>query len=147
MVKTIKVGYFPMKLILVTPGAVLLGVYFYYGYYHLTGVIIGLLGVLIGVLTLTTFYITAFDREGRVYQDYITILGLGFNRKKKAFEKIKKIVVTRGRHQHTVRFPGAQPYLVNWQEFTAVLLYDDDQLELMTKKDKRKLIKEVKGLV
>jgi hypothetical protein len=144
--KKIKIRYFPKTLILVTPSALLLGTYFYYGYYSLAGMTIGLMGVLVGILTMTTFYVTIFDLKTRVYKDYISIFGLGFNHQKKGFRKIEKIVITREHHKHTVRFPGAEPYLVNWREFTAVLLHDNDRLELMTKKDKKTLIKEVKHI-
>jgi hypothetical protein len=146
MVKRLKVGYFPKMLILVTPSGLVLGTYFYYGYYPLTGIIIGVLGVLMGILTLTTFYITAFDLKARVYNDYISILGLRFNHKTRGFRRMEKIIITRGHNEHTVRFPGAEPYLVNSREFSAVLLYDNEELELITKKDKRRLIKEIKGI-
>jgi hypothetical protein len=146
MVKKLKVGYFPKMFILAIPSGLALGIYFYNGYYPRAGIITGLLGVLMGILTLTTFYITAFDLKARVYMDYISILGLRFNNKKRGFRRIEKVVITQGHHKHTVRFPGAEPYLVNWREFSAVLLYDNEELELITKKDKRKLIKEIKGI-
>jgi hypothetical protein len=146
MVKKVKIEYFPKVLIFAIPCGLLLGIYFYYGSYPLTGIIISLLGVSIGILTITTFYTTAFDLKARVYSDYITILGQRFNYKKKPLGTIKKIIIARGRHEHTVRFPGAQPYLVNWHNFTAFLLHDYGKLELMTRKDKKTLIKEVKAV-
>lgn len=146
MTKKIKVEYFPRMLVLVTPSALFLGGYFYYSNYPLTGLIIGLLGLLTGILTLTTFYVTEFDFEKHIYRDYFSMLGLWLNYKKKEFKNAEKLVIIRGRHQHTVRFPGAQPYLVNWNEFTAILLLDDDELELMTKKSKRKLIRDIRGI-
>jgi hypothetical protein len=146
MVKKIKVSYFPKGLILVTPIAVLLAAYFYYSYYPLTAIVISSVGILVGILTVSTFYVTEFDLRRAFYKDYILILGFGFNYKKKGLQEIDRIIISPTYNKHTVRFPGAQPYQVNSREFTALLIHDGDELALMTMKSKKKLIKKIKDI-
>jgi hypothetical protein len=146
MVKKLKVSYFPKEFILVTPIAILLAAYFYYSYYPLTAIIICSVGILAGILAITTFYITEFDLKREFYKDYILILGFGFNYIKKGLKKIDRIIISPAYNKRTVRFPGAQPYQVNSRKFTALLIHDGDELALMTMKSKKKLIKESKNI-
>src|SRR5262245_53044617 len=132
MVKRIRVPYFPEGFIFVTPIALLLSTYFYYFHHFAPAIVLSSIGIFTGILTKSMFYVTVFDLIDMFYEDYLSILGVRFNIKKSALTKIDRIIVIPAHHEHVVRFPGAQPRLVSWREFTGILVYDNGRLELMT---------------
>lgn len=143
MKKRIKTPYFPQALIFSTPLFFICGVCLVINTYPLWGVVIFLLVTII----LTTSYITEIDLRKKAYKDYLFFFGFDLQTEIRRFNKIDKIVITMGRHEHVGRFPGAEPYMVNWHQFTATILYDKDAaLELATKKSKKELIKAIKDM-
>ena len=101
---------------------------------------------LIGIIILTTAYITEIDLRSKCSRDYLFFLGFNLRTEVRRFNRIDRIVITRGQHKHTARNLGAEPTAVRWTEFTGTLLFDNGELELMTIKSKKELIIQLKDI-
>jgi hypothetical protein len=140
MTKKIVIPYFPRVFHYLSPiiflGAIYLGIK---GLFVWTALI-----TLLGIIILTTKYITEIDIEGKCYLDYLIFLGLRVGKESQPFEKLEKIIVTKAHFSKTLnsRFQTRQLEIT---DYTATLIFDHGKsLDLITKNDKRELLKGLK---
>ena len=144
MIKKIKIPYFSVAFkwvvsLLLFATAVYLAVIGYAPW------IIILLALVI--IILTTCYVTEIDLQQKKYRDYLFFLGFCLNEDLKKFQRLDKIVITKGNYSQnaTTRSRSRQ---LDWSDYTGTLLVDDDgALDLLTESRKVDLIKGLKVFV
>lgn len=107
-------------------------------------VVWGIVMVFVGLLILTTQYVTEIDLGEKYYKDYLSLLWLPMNMEKGHFKSIGKIVIRNGNYSQTMR-SRIQDRQLDWADFTATVLFDSDtSLDLLTRNEKTDLLKELK---
>ena len=99
----------------------------------------GLILIVLGVIILTTKYVTEINLGDKSYDDYLSFLWIPLNRDKKRFRHIDKIVVSRGNHSQTVN-TRIQSRQMDWTDYTGTLILDNDKLDLVTHTNKKELL-------
>ena len=140
MTKKITIPYFPKGLKYTTPLFFGIGIYLIIMRYPIWGVVL----ILAGAIILTTYYVTEINLSEKSYRDYLSLLGLTLNEESKKFNKIDKIVITKGNYSQTIN-TRVQSRQLDWSDYTGTLILDnDDTLDLLTRNDKKELLKGLK---
>jgi len=140
MTKKITIPYFTKGLKYVTPLFFGIGIYLIFIHYPIWGVVL----ILAGVIVLTTNYVTEINLKDKFYRDYLSLLGLPLDVESKKFDKIDRIVITKGRYSQTIN-TRVQSRQLDWSDYTGTLILDnDDTLDLLTMNDKKELLKGLK---
>ncbi|MBT1700190.1 hypothetical protein KK083_25095 [Fulvivirgaceae bacterium PWU4] len=148
MKKSLVVPYFPVVLVFLSPCLLIFGVYLIFSAIILWGFVV----ILAGSIFLTTRYVTEINLRNKTIKEYFAFLGFAFGVKVRRFKMIDRIVITKDRSEYVSRrgpatLPGGIPHRYGLWDFTANLVYDENiELELMTNRNKRKLIRGVKEL-
>lgn len=134
--KKIVIPYFPTGMKFSTP--LLLGLAIFLGKIGMFFLSVAV--ILLGVIILTTKYVTEINTHEKIYRDYLFFLGLAFNEESKKFDGIDRIVVTKGNYaQHVVT--RIQSRQMNWSDYTGTLVFSDaSTLNLLTRNNKRELL-------
>lgn len=136
MIKKITIPYFPKGLKYVTPLVFGAGIYLITLSYFVFAVIL----ILVGAIIITSKYVTEINLNLKTYSDYLSILGISINAERKKFDKIDRIVITKGNYAQTIN-TRAQSRQMDWADYTGTLLLDqNDTLELLTMTDKKELL-------
>jgi hypothetical protein len=98
---------------------------------------------LLGVIMLTTEYVTEIDIDSKQYRDYLSFLTLAFSEDRKHFSRIEKIIICKGNYSQTIN-TRVQSRQLDWSDYTGTLILDSGSLDLLTRTDKRQLIVELK---
>ncbi len=136
MTKKITHSYFPKKMKYFTPIAFAGGIYLFLIQQPIWCVLL----ILLGVLLLTTNYVTKISLTEKKYEDYLSVLGLKMNYDAKKFNTIHRIVITRGNFSQKVVPPLGPDRTINWSTFTATLIFDNHTLDLRETTDKKDLV-------
>jgi hypothetical protein len=140
MTKKIIIPYFPIGLKYATPLFFGVGIYLLFkGYYILASI-----SILSAIIILTTYYITEISMEHKRYVDYISLAGLRLGVESTTFNRLDRIVITKGNNSQQV---NSQLHFrtMEWTEYTATLLFDNRKtLDLITNMDKSKLVKGIR---
>ena len=139
MTKKVIIPYFPRGMKLLSPLFFGVGVYLSVISHPLWGAIL----VMFGVLILTTNYVTEIDLGKKMYRDYLWMLGLRMNEDYQKFASLDRIVITKGSYSQAIN-TRVQSRQMDWSDYTGTLLLDNDSLDLLTKADKKELIKGIK---
>jgi hypothetical protein len=140
MTKRIVIPYFPRVFHYMSP-VIFLGAVFLMikGNFVWAAVI-----TLIAIIILTTKYVTEISVELKRYLDYTSFLGLRLSSETQRFERLEKIVVTKGHFSKTVN-SRVQTRTLEVIDYTATLIFDHGKtLDLITRSDKRELLKGLK---
>ena len=135
MTKRIIIPYFPKVMKYAT--ALLFGAA---GYLFFIGQPVwAFLLVLLGVTIFTTNYVTEINLKEKLFDDYISLLGIPLNRERKHFRSVDRIVISKGNYSQTLnsRIMSRQ---MDWSDYTGTLIFDNDTLDLITHTDKKKLL-------
>ena len=82
--------------------------------------------------------------DGRRYLDYLFFAGLKLGKESQQFERLEKIVVTKAHFSKTLN-SRVQTTQLEITDYTATLIFDHGKtLDLITKNDKRELLKGLK---
>jgi hypothetical protein len=140
MKKKITIPYFPRGMKYSTP--LLLGetIHLFLIGYPIWGVLLTLLGVII----LTTHYVTEINLDEKAIHDYLSFLALKLNKVSKRFNGIDRIVISKGNYSQTIN-TRAQSRQLDWSDYTGTLILDNDTLDLVTTNDKKELLIELKA--
>ena len=137
MTKKIIIPYFPVGMKFITPLLFGAGVYLFTLSYVVWGIVLTLLSLII----LTTKYVTEIDLQNKVYNDYLSLLGIPLNKESQTFKHLDRIVITKGNYAQTVN-TRVQSRQIDWSDYTGTLLLDDhNTLDLLTRSDKKELLK------
>ena len=140
MTKKITIPYFAKGLKYATPLFFGTGIYLIVIRYPIWGVLL----ILAGVVIITTNYVTEIDLKEKTYRDYLSLLGLTLNVESKKFNKIDRILITKGSYSQTIN-TRAQSRQLDWSDYTGTLILDNDNtLDLLTRNNKKELIKGLK---
>ena len=140
MTKKIIIPYFPKGLKYITP--VLAGAAIWLILIHHP--IWGALLIILAAIIFTTNYVTKIDLDKKAYSDYLSILGMKLNVEENRFNKLDRIVITKGNYAQTVN-TRVQSRQMEWADYTATLLMDSNiTLDLVTRTDKQELMKGLK---
>jgi hypothetical protein len=93
----------------------------------------------LGVIVLTTNYVTEINLGEKSYDDYLSFLWIPMNRDKKRFSHIDRIVISRGNYSQTVN-TRIQSRQMDWTDFTGTLILGNDKLDLVTHTNKKELL-------
>ncbi|HEX6889680.1 MAG TPA: hypothetical protein VF141_03270 [Chryseolinea sp.] len=135
MSKKIIIPYFPKGMKYATPLLFGAGGYLFFIEHPIWGLIL----IVLGVIILTTKYVTEINLGDKSYDDYLSFLWIPLNRDKKRFRHIDKIVVSRGNHSQTVN-TRIQSRQMDWTDYTGTLILDNDKLDLVTHTNKKELL-------
>ena len=136
MIKKIIIPYFPKGLKYITPLLAGAGIWLSFIQHPLWG---GLL-IIVGVIILTTNYVTEINLTEKCYRDYLSMTGIKLNEEVKRFKQLDRIIVSKGNYSQTVN-TRVQSRQMDWADYTATLLMDGGMtLDLITKIDKRELM-------
>jgi len=139
MTKKITIPYFPRGIRFSTPLTFVIGIYLAATNFVFWGVLLLLLSVVI----LTTNYVTEINIEEKIYKDYLSFLGLRLQSESKRFKNVDRIVISKGNYSQKIN-TRVQSRQLDWSDYTATLLLDDDSLDLLTRNDKKELIRGLK---
>lgn len=138
----IEIPYFSKGLKYLTPALFLGGAYLMTTPNWVFGIII----VILAAIILTTKYVTTIDLYGKQYNDYLSLLGIAWNKSSEKFNAIEKIIVTKGNHAYSAN-TRSRSRQVNFSDYTGTLVFDQNRtLDLLTKNDKHELLVGVKPL-
>ena len=99
---------------------------------------------LLGVIILTTKYVTVIDLDKKEYRDFLSLLWIPVEEERTKFKKLDKIVITKDSHSQMLNSRSRSRQL-DWASFTATLIADDrHSLDLLTRTNKKELIKGLK---
>ena len=135
MTKKITIPYFPQGIKYVTP--LILGGAFYLAsinYYSWSVILVLLIGII-----LTTKYVTEINLNDKKYVDYLSLLWIPLNVETKTFNRVDRIVITKGNHAQMIN-TRAQSRQMDWSDYTGTLITDNSKLDLLTRNSKRELI-------
>jgi len=135
MTKKITIPYFPQGIKYVTP--LILGGAFYLAsinYYGWSVILVLLIGII-----LTTKYVTEINLNDKKYVDYLSLLWIPLNVETKTFNRVDRIVITKGNHAQMIN-TRAQSRQMDWSDYTGTLITDNSKLDLLTRNSKRELI-------
>jgi hypothetical protein len=136
MTKRITNSYFPKELKYFTPVVFAGGIYLL----TLNEPVWCALAILLGVIVLTTKYVTEISLSDKKYEDYLSFLGLKLNHDHKKFNSIDRIVITKGNFSQKVVPPRGPDRMIKWSTFTGTLIFDNDTLDLLTTNNKKDLL-------
>lgn len=139
MTKRIIIAYFPKGLKYCAPLLAAAGVYLIVVSHPVWG---GLF-VVLSALILTTNYVTEIDLGKKRYRDYLSVLGLAFNDERNTFGRIDRIVITKGNYSQTLN-TRYQTRQMDWTDYTATIIFDNNHLDLLTRTSKKELLLGVK---
>jgi hypothetical protein len=140
MTKKIVIPYFPRFFHYLSPVIFLAAIYVAVKGLFLWAIVIAVTGAVI----LTTKYVTEIDMESRRYLDYLFFAGLKLSKESQRFERLEKIVVTKAHFSKTLN-SRVQTTQLEITDYTATLIFDHGKtLDLITKNDKRELLKGLK---
>ncbi len=136
----ISLPYFPSGLKYSTPILIVGGIYLWViGY---PAAFFGL--TLLSIILLTTNYITELDPVKKEYRDYLSFLGMPFDKDVVIFEKAHKIIIQKEKHSQTLNSQSRSRQL-DWLSYTGVLVLDNGkELTLTTMIDRNNLVKKLK---
>ena len=95
--------------------------------------------VLLGIIILTTNYVTEINLKEKSFDDYLLLLWIPLNRERKRFRTIDRIIISKGNYAQTLN-SRIQTRQFNWTDYTGTLILDNDTLDLVTHVDKKKLL-------
>ena len=95
--------------------------------------------VLLGIIILTTNYVTEINLKEKSFDDYLLLLWIPLNRERKRFGAIDRIIISKGNYSQTLN-SRIQTRQFNWTDYTGTLILDNDTLDLVTHTDKKKLL-------
>ncbi|CAN5354469.1 hypothetical protein BH09BAC3_BH09BAC3_09260 [soil metagenome] len=99
---------------------------------------------LLGIIILTTNYVTEIDSVKKEYRDFISVIWMPFEEIKVKFVKADKIIIQKENHSQMLNSRSRSRQL-DWSSFTGTLILDgNNTIELLTKNDKGELIKGLK---
>lgn len=139
MIKKISISYFPAGMKLSTPLFLGGGIYFAVSGHPFWGVA----AIIAGVILVTTQYITEINLRDKSYRDYLSFLWMPFNVDAKRFNSLDRIVITKGNYSQTIN-TRIQSRQLDWSDYTGTLISDSGTLDLLTRSDKKELIKGLK---
>src|SRR5260221_8334969 len=140
MTKKITIPYFPKGLKYTTPLCFVAETYLILLRYPIWGAVL----ILTGAIIVTTNYVTEINLKEKSYRDYLSLLGLTLNEESKTFNTIDRIIITKGRYSQTIN-TRVQSRQLDWSDYTGTLILDNDAtLNLLTKNDKKELLKGLK---
>lgn len=139
MIKKITIPYFPRGIKYVTPlifgGALYLASINYYGWSVFLVLLIGII--------FSTKYVTEINLIDKKYVDYLSLLWIPLNVETKTFNRVDRIVITKGNYAQTIN-TKAQSRQLDWSDYTGTLITDNSTLDLLTRNSKRELIRGLK---
>lgn len=135
MIKNLVLPYFPKPMKYATPFLFSGGIFLLVADHPVWATLL----VLLSIIILTTNYVTEINLNERSFDDYLLLLWIPLNRDRKRFKLLKYISITKGNHAQTVN-TRAQSRQVDWSDFTATLLFDNDSLDLITNTNKKELL-------
>jgi len=121
-----------------TPGIWCRRLPIFYGASHLA-----LLLVVLGIIVLTTNYVTEINLGEKSYDDYLLFLWIPMNRDKKRFRFVDRIIISKGNYLQTIN-TRIQSRQMNWTDYTGTLILDNDKLDLVTHTNKKELLHALK---
>lgn len=134
--KKITIPYFPMGLKIASPVLALAGIWLVVQSHPVWGTLL----VLLCIIILTTRYVTEIDLQKKVCRDYLSVVGVAFDKEEKRFNAADRILITKGNYAQRAN-TIVQSRTVNWTDYTGTLVFDnDDSLDLLTHTSKRDLI-------
>jgi hypothetical protein len=138
--KKITIPYFPSGLKYATPLIFGAAIYLWtIGYPIWSGLL-----ALVATIILTTKYVTEIDLNGKEYRDFLSFLGIPVEEEKVRFSTVDKIVITKDNHSQMLN-SRSRSRQIDWASFTGTLILDENKsLELLTRNDKKELIKVLK---
>ncbi len=137
---TIHIPYFPKALKYVTPILGAVAIYLVRIEHPIWGVVL----LALALVVLTTEYTTQVDDKKKEILDSISILWIPLNTEVKKFNRLTKIVVTKGNYAQTVN-TRAQSRQLYCSYYTGTLILDyDDSIDLITDTDKGRLIERLR---
>ena len=140
MTKKIIIPYFPKGLGYVTPVLAGIGIWLMVIQHPVWGTLL----ILLGAVILSTRYVTEINLTSKSYRDYLSLLGLKLNVEENRFNKLDRIVITKGNYAQTIN-TRVQSRQMQWADYTGTLLMDGDvSLELLTRTDKHELMRGLK---
>jgi len=140
MTKRITHSYFPKELKYFTPVAFAGGIYLLI----LKEPVWCAVAILLGVMILTTKYVTEISLSDKKYQDYLSFLGLKLNNDHNKFNSVDRIVVTKGHFSQKIVPPRGPDRTIKWSTLIATLIFDNDTLDLLSTSGKKKHLLELK---
>lgn len=141
--KKITIPYFPTGIKYATPLLIGAGVYLWTINHP---VWMGIL-TLAEIIILTTSYVTEINLDKKELRDFLSFLWIPFAQEKIRFNKLEKIVITKDKHSQMLNSRSRSRQL-DWSSFTGTLITDDNKtLDLLTRTDKKELIKGLKEFV
>ncbi len=141
MTKKIIIPYFPKGLKFITPVLFGGGAYLVFVEFPVWGVVL----LLLGIIVLTTNYVTEIDLEEKVCHDYLSFLFFPIDKDSKKFNGFDRIIIAKGDYAQTVN-TRAQSRQFDWTDYTGTLIFDDGEtLDLLTKTSKQELLVGLKG--
>jgi len=99
--------------------------------------------IVLGVIILTTNYVTEINLADKSYDDYLSFLWIPLNRDKKRFRHMDRIVISRGNYSQTIN-TRVQSRQMDWTDYTGTLILDKDKLDLVTHTNKKELLHALK---
>jgi hypothetical protein len=144
MTKKITTPYFPTGIRIFAPFLFFGGIYLCFGSHSIP--VLGVILAIAGIVIFTTNYVTEIDLDAKVYSDYLSMAGIKLNKESGSFKRLEKIVITKGNYSQVIR-TRVQSRQMDWSDYTATLLMDDEgTLDLLTRNKKRELIEELSEL-
>jgi hypothetical protein len=140
MTKQITNSYFPKGLKYFTPLAFVGGIYLLVLHEPFWGALF----ILLGIIILTTKYVTKISLIEKKYEDYLSLLGLKLNYDSKKFKKVDRIVITKGSFSQNVIQPRYKDRPIKWSTYTGTLIFDNDTLDLLATNNKKDLLHKLK---
>jgi len=135
MKKKVIIPYFPAGMKYASPIPFGGGIYLLIIGYPVWGAIV----ILLGIIILTTKYVTEINLGDKSYLDYLSFLGLPLNKDSKRFKSLDRIVISKGKYSQTIN-TRVQSRQMDWTDYTGTLILDNDTLDLVTNTDKKKLL-------
>jgi len=135
MIKKIIIPYFPKAMKYGTPLLFGAGGYLFMIEHPIWALIL----VVLGVIVLTTNYVTEINLAEKSYDDYLSFLWIPMNRDKKRFKHIDRIVISKCNYSQTLS-SRIQSRQMDWTDYTGTLIMDNDTLDLVTHTDKKELL-------
>src|SRR5690606_12079327 len=88
--------------------------------------------------------VTEIDLNGKEYRDFLSFLYIPVEEEKVRFSTVDKIVITKDNHSQMLN-SRSRSRQIDWASFTGTLILDKNKtLELLTRNDKKELIKVLK---
>ncbi|MEO1053109.1 MAG: hypothetical protein AAFX87_20915 [Bacteroidota bacterium] len=136
MIHKVSTPYFARALQFVSPVLIIFGGYQLW----LASYILGAILILLGLVLITTRYITAIDIKKKQIEDYLEVLTFKANHEVFKFSNIEKIIITK--EDKSYRDGSlSRDRVVTFDQLTGTLVYDGGQtFELLTKLDRDALI-------